>query len=338
MKDLTDIYPYNYAPPGAPRASLTAIEKYLTGFYNRQTLVLSSARVGIYLALKYYNLKRWDHILVPEYTCQSILNILNISSFPVQQFDNKTKAVLLLHQWGYPQEMEKVLAEAKKRNLIVIEDCAHALDSHYQGRLLGTFGDVAVFSFSKLLTTYLGGFFLSSDQTFINFVNNYRASKKNYKNILFNQLAYCVARKSFLVGKWRGMLDILYQKSVHFPNLKKKILKFLPAELNAFQAALARRQKNYLYLKNNLKPELIPIDQNPDFNVNPLCLPVFLPVAKLPVARTALLAYKIYAEILHFDVNRNIFEPDYRECLAVPSHGQLTVGELKNIVTVLNQA
>jgi len=59
----------------------------------------------------------------------------------------KTKAIMAVHLYGQPCDMDKILAIAKKHNLFVIEDCAQAHGATYKGKKIGSFGDVACFSF-----------------------------------------------------------------------------------------------------------------------------------------------------------------------------------------------
>ena len=67
----------------------------------------------------------------------------------------KTKAILPVHLFGYPTDMDKLMEIAKKNNLKVIEDCAQAAGSHWRGKPVGSYGDVGCFSFFP--TKNLGG-------------------------------------------------------------------------------------------------------------------------------------------------------------------------------------
>lgn len=58
----------------------------------------------------------------------------------------KTKAIVVVHYFGYPCDMDKIMAVAKKHNLYVIEDLSHAQGGKYKGKRLGTFGDIAAMS------------------------------------------------------------------------------------------------------------------------------------------------------------------------------------------------
>ena len=63
------------------------------------------------------------------------------------KIERKTKAIMLAHSLGNPFDLNKVMEIAKENNLWVIEDCCDALGSKYQGKMVGTFGDIGTLSF-----------------------------------------------------------------------------------------------------------------------------------------------------------------------------------------------
>lgn len=331
-----NVYPYN-RPAGKNRHSLPLVEQYLSDFWRRPALILDSARVGLYEIARFFNLTRRDHILVPDFMCQAVLNIFNRVGFPVKIPDERTRAVLVFHQWGYPQKMNEIGAEAKKRNLIVIEDCAHSLDSQYQGKTIGSFGEAAVFSFSKLLPVYLGGAVVTNNQQLLKHLKQVRQEKQNWKNNLFNFIAFSIARKSFEKKKWQSWLDLVYLASINYPNIKKGALRLLPADLNALAEIQSQRRENYKYLRDHINSQFLIPDHDQDIKPNPMYLPVFLESEKLLRAKKNLLNQKIETEILHFDVNRNLFQPHYQKCLAVPTHQNLPLEIIKIIPEIINQ-
>lgn len=77
----------------------------------------------------------------------------------------KTKAIMLVHTFGHPADMDRIMSIAEKHGLKVIEDAAPALGAEYKGRKVGTFGDVACFSFqgAKLTVSGEGGAFCTND-------------------------------------------------------------------------------------------------------------------------------------------------------------------------------
>lgn len=82
----------------------------------------------------------------------------------------RTKAIAVVHQWGYPADMDAVLKIAEKYKLLVVEDCSHAHGSKYKGKLCGTFGDVAAFSLqtNKAIFAGEGGIFITNNEKFYN--------------------------------------------------------------------------------------------------------------------------------------------------------------------------
>jgi len=77
----------------------------------------------------------------------------------------RTRAILPVHFAGHPCDMDRIMAIAYKHGLLVIEDCAHAIETEYKGRKAGTFGDFGCFSFyvTKNVVTGEGGMILARD-------------------------------------------------------------------------------------------------------------------------------------------------------------------------------
>jgi perosamine synthetase len=79
----------------------------------------------------------------------------------------RTKAILVVHLYGHPCEMDALQRIAKQHSLFLIEDCAEAFGSKYQGQHVGGFGDIATYSFfgNKTITTGEGGMVVTNDET-----------------------------------------------------------------------------------------------------------------------------------------------------------------------------
>ena len=95
---------------------------------------------------------------------------MNISPEQIEaRITEKTKAIMPVHMAGRPCDMDAIMNIARKHNLIVIEDCAHAVEARWKGREVGTFGDFGCFSFyvTKNLTTGEGGMILAQRQKHI---------------------------------------------------------------------------------------------------------------------------------------------------------------------------
>src|SRR6266850_2667027 len=92
---------------------------------------------------------------------------------------DKTRAIVPTHLYGQPCDMTEVMRISEKHDLIVVEDCAQAAGARYRGRLVGTFGNAAFFSFQLLkgVNTYGGGMALTSNHELAARLREYAAGE-----------------------------------------------------------------------------------------------------------------------------------------------------------------
>jgi len=144
---------------------------------------LNSATAALHLALRVFGFPKGKKVLVPALTFSSTAsailhnnltpvfvdsdpNTLGISLEDLDiKYDQECVAVMPVHYAGHPVPMEKLMPWAKQRNLKVIEDCAHSAGAEYNGKVLGTWGDIGCYSFEekKLMTTGDGGMMVTND-------------------------------------------------------------------------------------------------------------------------------------------------------------------------------
>lgn len=126
---------------------------------------VSNGLDALHLALKALNIGPGDEVLVPSNTyiatwlaisytgatpvpVEPVESTYNIDPASIQRaITSKTKAVMVVHLYGQPADMDPILSICKQHNLFVIEDAAQAHGASYKGRLVGTLGDAAAFSF-----------------------------------------------------------------------------------------------------------------------------------------------------------------------------------------------
>lgn len=120
---------------------------------------------AIILSLKALGIKEGDEVIVPSNTyIATALAVTYVGAIPVmveprietfninpekieERITNKTKAIIPVHLYGQACEMDKIMEIAQKYNLFVVEDCAQAHGATYKGKVIGSFGDAACFSF-----------------------------------------------------------------------------------------------------------------------------------------------------------------------------------------------
>lgn len=141
--------------------------------------------VAIHLALLALGIKAGDEVIVPTFTYIASANpIVQVGATPVfvdskadtwqmspedieKKITPRTRAIMVVHLYGHPCDMDRIMQIAKKHDLLVIEDCAEAIGTRYKGQHVGTFGDVATFSFfgNKTITCGEGGMVVTNDST-----------------------------------------------------------------------------------------------------------------------------------------------------------------------------
>lgn len=120
---------------------------------------------ALFLALKALGIKEGDEVIVPSNTyIATALAVTYVGATPVfvepdirtfnidpsrieEAITDKTKAIMPVHLYGQPCDMDPIMEMAKKYGLFVVEDCAQAHGATYKGKVIGSFGDAAGFSF-----------------------------------------------------------------------------------------------------------------------------------------------------------------------------------------------
>lgn len=149
----------------------------------RKTLGVSHAysmqrgRDALYILLKSLGIGRGDEVILQAYTCIVVPNAIqyagakpvyadieeegfNIDPQSIEQrISPATKAVIIQHTFGEPADIEAIKRICEQKNILLIEDCAHALSANYKGQPVGTFGDAAIWSFGrdKIISSVWGG-------------------------------------------------------------------------------------------------------------------------------------------------------------------------------------
>ena len=165
--------------------------KFITQFENsfsefigvKHSAAVCNGTVAIHVALLALGIGKGDEVIVPSFTYIASVNAIKYtgakavfvdSDLHTWQIDpakiegkitNRTKAIMPVHLYGQPCEMDIILSIAKKHNLFIVEDCAEAFGSLYKGKHVGTFGDISTFSFfgNKTITTGEGGMVVTND-------------------------------------------------------------------------------------------------------------------------------------------------------------------------------
>ncbi len=169
----------NWKVGGAQKKFADKLKEYL-GVKN--VFMFESGRTSLYAVLSSLGLNKGDEVLVQGFTCTAAVNpILWTGAKPVyvdvsddynmspsdlnKKITSKSRAVIIQHTFGYPAKVKELIGIARKNNLIIIEDAAHALGAKYDEKNIGTFGDAAILSFGrqKVISSVFGGAAVTND-------------------------------------------------------------------------------------------------------------------------------------------------------------------------------
>jgi dTDP-4-amino-4,6-dideoxygalactose transaminase len=159
-------------------------EKEFSSYHNTTySIAVSNGSVALEIALKALCLKKNDEVIVsPRSFVISASCVLNLGLKPVfsdvdhngnlnidgisKVYNSKTKAIILVHLNGMPCDLDPIISFVKKKKLYLIEDCSQAHGAEYKKKKVGTFGDIATWSFcqDKIISTGGEGGMISTNK------------------------------------------------------------------------------------------------------------------------------------------------------------------------------
>jgi len=233
---------------------IVAFEDEFSRHYGfKHSIALNSATSGLHAALAACDVGPGDEVIVPSYsftataTCVLMHNAIPV--FADVELDDyaisartiaplitdRTKAVIVVHLFGMPAEMDEIVCLCRSRDIALIEDCAQAQGARYKGRFVGGIGDMGVFSFqeTKNMCTGEGGMVVSNAGQFIE-------KAKLIRN----------HGEELLYGKPREYLSNVVGWNYRMTEITAAIAREQLKKINGFND---RRRTNIDYILNNIK-------------------------------------------------------------------------------------
>ncbi|WP_340084392.1 DegT/DnrJ/EryC1/StrS family aminotransferase [Siminovitchia sp. FSL H7-0308] len=182
IKEVVDTIQSNWLSKGPKTIQF---EKAFSDYVHaKHAIGLNSCTAGLHIAQLAAGIGTGDEVITTPYTFVASANtIIHTGAKPVfvdidpvtmnidvhqieAKITERTKAIIPVHFAGYPCDMEPLMEIAKKHNLIVIEDAAHAVYTQYKGKMIGSIGDYTCFSFyaTKNLATGEGGMVTTNNE------------------------------------------------------------------------------------------------------------------------------------------------------------------------------
>lgn len=149
-----------------------SIEDYFGDYFGRQVLLTPNGSMAISVILSSLDLNPDDEIYVtttfekPNVSSCVTCTIFNFCK-PSRVLTSKTKAILVVHEFGVPHaRLDDLATIAKQKSIPLIEDCAHTIDSRFNGEMVGRIGDYAICSLPKIFPVQQGGLLIGENVTY----------------------------------------------------------------------------------------------------------------------------------------------------------------------------
>jgi len=238
MKYIEEAFDSNWIAPVGP--NIDAFEEELCQYTgSRHALAVSSGTAALHLALLALGVGPGDIVLCQSLTFVATVNpVMYVGATPVfidsetvtwnmcpnamedaimhyLSIGKKPKAVIVVHLYGMPAMLDEILYLCRKYEIRLIEDAAEALGSEYQGRKVGTFGDIGILSFNgnKIITTSGGGALLSDNAACIAracfLATQARELAQHYEH---GEIGYNYRMSNVCAGIGRGQLEVIDER------------------------------------------------------------------------------------------------------------------------------
>ncbi len=281
----------------------TKINNY---FKTNYSIAVSSGTAALHLSLLSIGIKKFDEVIIPSFSYIATANVVeNVGATPIfvdikidnlcmnidllqKKITNKTKAIIIVHEFGNVCDMNKLMKLSKKFKIKVIEDAACSLGSKYENKLTGLFGDIACFSFHprKVLTTSEGGIVLTKSIKDYKFIRSYKnhglERSKNKIDFVFPGLNYRLSEINSVLGlnqfsllnkniKHRRKIAKIYNnhfsnnKNLYLTSIKDNIFcNYQSYHIILKENSIRNKLKKYLFLnkiESNVGAQAIPFQK-----------------------------------------------------------------------------
>jgi dTDP-4-amino-4,6-dideoxygalactose transaminase len=235
QKYVNEAFATNWIAPLGP--NVDNFEKDICSFTGaKHAAALSSGTAAIHLALIQLGVSFGDEVICSTFTFSATVNpviyqgavpvfvdseeltwnmcpvLLEIAIKDRIAKGKKPKAIILVHLYGMPAQMDEIMQIANIFEIPIIEDAAEALGSTYRGKALGTFGNIGVLSFNgnKIITTSGGGALLSNDEDIVK-KSKFLATqaRDNAPHYQHSEIGYNYRMSNICAGIGRGQMEVI---------------------------------------------------------------------------------------------------------------------------------
>ena len=348
QKYVKEAFDTNWVAPLGP--NVNGLEEDICKYTGAKACsALSSGTAAIHLALILLDVKENDEVLVSSFTFSATINPIRYQkAIPIlidsekktwnmcpsllekaiqdrKAKGKKPKAIILVHLYGMPSKMDEIMAISKKYNIPVIEDAAEAIGATYNGKAMGTFGEIGIFSFNgnKIITTSSGGAMVSNNPYYIKkaifLATQARDDAPHYQH---SQIGYNYRMSNIVAGIGRGQMEVLNDRV----EARRKVFDYYKNEFGNFKNITFVEEPNGFYANRWLTTILTDSFETREKirltleKENIESRPLWKPMHLQPVFKE----FPVYSG----GTSEDLFEKG----LCLPSGSNLTIEDLKRVV------
>jgi hypothetical protein len=279
-------------------------------------------------------------ILMPKWLGTWVYAQTLSHGFPTVDVNAAAKVVICYHQYGFPQDMDRVQDIADTRRMVLIEDCAHTIESRYKGRPVGTFGEFWLSSFSKFAFCFALGAVGSKNEKFLPFVDERCRNASAALRFLVNAFKLL---DEWNAGRNHPSLSKTFHglRSMAYSRYGDQVLAGPAARrlwASKREGELSARRDNYRMLRSEAYKRGFCNHLMSDDDVVPYAVPLQMSLDARLEYKLALHAAGVEAREYRFDVARCIFDPQFVPCLLVPVHSGMSGRGMDILLSLLPKA
>jgi len=307
-----------------------------------EVFVTASGRSAIRAVLLYLkgrgDLKEDQTVLISPWVCISVYQTIQREARLTLRNNTTTSAVLLYHQFGFPQKMEEIQGLCKSMGMTIIEDSVNVIDADPEKYGLGKYSLCSIHSFSKMSDAFLGGALATRDERLSAYMTGYLGSGGDYPGVRLACYGSLVLKTLFSKIFFKRSLSRFQEAMQFVTDLSRNPYRFSLETMGADirKRSKEKRRENHGILKSALKGtgclKGLPED------VTPSVLPIFGRKEFLSRAGEGLRAAGFNTHEYHFDIQRNMFNPHWVKCIPVPLHRQIPAGKIEKAGRIIRDA
>lgn len=300
-----------------------------------------SGKSGISLILRHLHRKRvlpnkTYEILVPQWLGSWVYFQMGNYAFPSNVLSNKTKVLVMYHQYGFPQNIDKILNYADDNKLIVLEDCAHTLAGESSGHKLGFIGAYSLYSFSKFFFCYTLGAVRSGDEEFLDYARQEKAKVNSWVTLFNNATKAMYEYTTDRSNEWLKSfaLNLTYMSYALYDAGFKPLKKAESLAKKKVDYEIFIRDKHFKHFRERTDKFGI-CDHLEKEDVSPYMIPILVSDSKRDKLVGKLRERGFGTKVHRFDVNRYFIEPDFQPCIPIFCHSGISESKFDEQIDIV---